>query len=663
MIGSWLTEIQRKLDTVSGLTGVREGFDDARYENDNRCGGAAQLAHDEVTGVNIENSLPQQDACMGCTDSTGHNDISQSNFTSNTANSPGQEGIMSTLAVVKPSNTDAHLTKQKLEEAGLRKRTLATLTEECGAYTPPEPSQSPLSLSGGHSLSMASPDAEIARFKLCADVVVDSNEGHQVAGTSGDGGDDEVCQGGDLGVSTFPASKCGAEGQLLRLQQLLAVEMESSRRLREENENLAQSLVVLQKETDTLRRSGLSSHDREKLTSLEREGLQLSEQLGRERERTKLLLEEKTRLGVQVASQEKRLEEEIARYNELQKCLDSEQWERGVAQQRVIELTFQLGEKDCRIKGLEKELSRYISELDDHRLNTNDVMESLKQEKDAFMTSLQRSQVEHKLQIKQLEEKLGHAECRADQAETRLAEHERDTLGSLRELRAALDDTEHQKRQLLQQMARTAEECASLRRDHIADMEMLQRKLFEVQGELQGVQDEKKESIQELLLWKGKYLQATKELDEAVKRATHAEVVNEQLKPKVQQPKQQIDDIGSSASDNTVSQRSPAPAPRDPFRGLSQFMMPNHVCEVNTGVSLVHFGGDVSGNDIPRGSRERIERELVRQAVEIEDLRRYKDEAEEAKKSLAALAAQHDLLMQMYGQLQEELHEQNRVPI
>ncbi|EAN86403.1 hypothetical protein C3747_280g12 [Trypanosoma cruzi] len=464
----------------------------------------------------------------------------------------------------------------------------------------------------------------------------------------------------------------GNEDQLLRFQQVLAEELEVSRLLREEKCCLQDRIGTLEKELRDLRlfKKNALLADPKKLEALEREGMELSTKLGNERERYKLLYEKKTQLESRVETLEKKLAQCALKEEEFQKSIAASHTDCEAAKQHAEELRVFVEVQESKLQQLqrqltsakqsraelvvehEKELAQQKAELTFQRESMSGALVSLQREKEAIASSLQRTQMEYERRIQELENKLLQANRRADQAEVRLTDHERSVLAPLRELRAALDDVERQKRLLMEEVEYWKGECSAAERSRESEKKHFTQRLADAQSEVQVAHDERLAAEQELQEFRGKHSQAHKALERALERASDAEAKKEQLSIALEEVVRRMED--ASSSNNNIS-------------------TPNSISHVGIGEMTRHSPISIEGGanstrvplfqvettesvgDFCRGSRSRAERELVRQAVEIERLRRVEEEGAEAKRKLLALAAQHDLLMQMYGELQEEL--------
>ncbi|EKF38550.1 hypothetical protein MOQ_001247 [Trypanosoma cruzi marinkellei] len=474
------------------------------------------------------------------------------------------------------------------------------------------------------------------------------------------------------GCQQRPLAAGGNEEQLLRFQQVLAEELEASRLLREEKCCLQDRLRTLEKELRDLRlfKKNALLADPHKLEALEREGMELSTKLGNERERYKLLYEKKTQLESRVEKLEKKLAQCALKEEEFQKSIAASHTDCEAAKKHADELRVLVEAQESKIQQLqrqlksakqnhaelvaehEKELVQQKSELIFQRESTSGALVSLQREKEAIALSLQRTQMEYEQRIQELENKLLQANRRADQAEMRLTDHERSVLAPLRELRAALEDVERQKRLLMEEVEYWKGECSAAERSRESEKKHFTQRLADAQSEVQVARDERLAAEQELQECRGKYLQVHKALERALERASDAEAKKEQLSIALEEVVRRMED--ASGSNNNSS--TPNSIPRTGIGEMTRHSPISTDGGANsTRVPLFQVEAAESVGDVCRGSRSRAERELVRQAVEIERLRRVEEEGAEAKRKLSALAAQHDLLMQMYGELQEEL--------
>ncbi|RNF21008.1 uncharacterized protein Tco025E_03547 [Trypanosoma conorhini] len=280
---------------------------------------------------------------------------------------------------------------------------------------------------------------------------------------------------------------------------------------------------------------------------------------------------------------------------------------------------------------------------------------SLQREKEALVSSLQQNQAEYEHRIQELESKLIQANRRTSQAEMRLTDNERSALAPLRELRAALDDVERQKKRLMEEVEYWKGEFSAMERGRESEKKHFTQRLTDMQSEMQLLQNERLAVEEELQQSRGKHSRAQRALEHALERASQAEAMKEQLTVALEEARRRVDSASSSNSNsNNIGAVTPIPGAGmgETARHSTPSFDASHSSIVRP---LFSVDSADSVSDVCRGSRRRVERELVRQAVEIERLRRVEEEGAEAKQKLLVIAAQHDLLMQMYGQLREEL--------
>ncbi|RNF07790.1 hypothetical protein TraAM80_03164 [Trypanosoma rangeli] len=472
------------------------------------------------------------------------------------------------------------------------------------------------------------------------------------------------------GVECNSLAGGGSEEQLLRFQQLLADEMEVSRLLREEKNRLEHRIVFLEKELSSLHllKKNAVHANMQKMEALEREGSELSRKLGKERERYKSLYEKKTQVENRLEVLEQKIAQFALREEEFQQRIAASHTDCETAKQRAEELSALLKEQEGDVRLLqqqltsakqsyaevvshhEKEISEQRTELKLQKENTSGMLVSMQQEKEALVSSLQQNQLEYERRIQELESKLIQANRRTAHAEMRLTDHERSALAPLRELRAALDDVERQKKQLMEEVEYWKGEFSAMERGRESEKKYFTQRLADMQSEIQSMQNEKLAFEQELQQSRVKHSQLQRALENSLERASHVEATKEQLTMALEEARRQVD----SASNSNNSTIALTPNVR---MGESARHQPPSFDESSGGTLRPLFPADAveSVSNVCRSNRSRVDRELVRQAVEIERLRRVEEEGAEAKQKLLVLAAQHDLLMQMYGQLREEL--------
>ncbi|KAG8346982.1 hypothetical protein ERJ75_001001700 [Trypanosoma vivax] len=674
MLNSWFSEIQKKLDDVSGLRQFTKhsgcSDEDARQPKDSVGIGDKQLTQAEL-GIGHEHTHeaqytgPQQES-TSC--GVEHDAVSAGAGTV-ACSCDARDGEPAPTERVNHNDSvgcdTLFLSGNVVPLVGPTTSCMATASENGDIHLSETPGTHCVSTCVSESGSQPQGCVEVSVSLVVPVVHNSSREIH--------GGEEPV--GKDTCGTVAVGTTC-IEEQLLRSQQLLIEEMEVSKCLREENERLVHSMVALQEELGTLRHAKCNAYDAEKFSALKQEGMQLSAELGKERERSKLLIEKKVQLSMRVTELEEELKQAQEREELLQKEAAASRAACQASDAQLQELLKSVDEKIAHVQELEArlsdaklshedlvakhktELSQRLAELNQQRDKSTEALEAMMREKEGFVSSLQRNQIECERRIQRLEEKLAHANRRADIAETRLTDHERDALGPLRELRAALDDMERQKKRLLVEAAYHAEECRALERAHSMQDEEHRRQLAELRDELQLTRNKKDAVIQELQRQGDQHKQLQKLLDGALERASRAESKNEELKLALQEAKNKVGNYTKCSQNNVDLNVSMPTLPLKEH--MRQPLTPLSSADTSTGVhwaSVLPFTMMDQQADPSRVGHGRLERELVRQAVEIESLQHAKAEGEEAKRKLAALVVQHDLLMQMYGQQQEELHQ------
>ncbi|KEG07932.1 hypothetical protein DQ04_08441020 [Trypanosoma grayi] len=703
MWGSWLDQIQKKLDDVSGLAEEADGnvqeYDGWEEDNDEE-GDEEEQEGKEVQKEDVANGRSKSGHSQ-VTELQQHQKQEQKNEGNAEGPLPPQppEPLEAASPIPDSDASECRPVPQNTTPMPARPASLAERTAEENVPAAPAPQSVPVADSvqgtGGGKLASVrtSPLSTISPVELptAAAITIPAAAAAASAAAVATFALTAVEHSSPLSTKPPPAGThqddAGGvveEGQLLRFQRQLAEEMEVSQLLREENQRLTRSVAVLEKEVGALRHAKKNAADPQKLAAVEREGAELATQLGKERERNKSLQEKKMQLEGRITALEDKIVQYAAKEEEWRQRVETSGAKFHASQEEVQELSAQLDAQGEVVRELQQqlstaqrshadleasyhqELSRHKSEMNHERENISDTLETLRREKESLVASLQRSQTAYERRLQEVEDKLVLANRRADNAETRLTDHERGSLGPLRELRTTMDDMERQKKLLLEEIEYATEECAALRRSRAADSESFAQRLANARNELQAARDEKSAVEQELLHWKGRHAQLQKALDVALERASRAEALSEQLSVAVEEARRRVDNISGSGSsskkpNNNNNNVTPKPSLHVEEEVAVGVLSPSlDMSGSHTRLALFQVESSETSADVCRGGRGRVERELVRQAVEIERLRRVETEAAATQQKLATLVAQHDLLMQMYGQLQEELQQQQQ---
>lgn len=477
---------------------------------------------------------------------------------------------------------------------------------------------------------------------------------------------------------SLPSSSAVDVEQLLRFQQQLAAEMERSSALSEENESLKRRLAIAEREAAAARKqvSEFSNAEAELSTLIER--------LGREKERSKTISEERKVLRERVRTLEQQLEEYQVKESAWQHGQQEQQQERGNAQQYIIRLEEEANRRVAQIDDLERKLTeaQHAKEVLTGQLqeaqrthqervealeeNSSGTVEHLQREVARLKESLQRTTAEYDERSSELERELSQANRRAHQAELRLSDLEHGSVGALRDLRSELEDMQSRVVSLTTELNAAREEhgelleqYGALKRARLADEANYKERVL-AQGALVATVKEERLAVERECAGLRQRLQtALQEAEDAKKKAQTAEASLAQMKSSLEEARRTPDDSGAAtplvhSGSGVHLQRPSLYTPAD----VSSSRVGRAAPPVNP---FLFTERDRPGLDTTDNkTRVRLEKEILRQSVELERLKKVEVEAAQTKKKLVELSAQHDILLQMFGQLEEEARQREQ---
>ncbi|CAC9465276.1 hypothetical_protein_-_conserved [Leishmania infantum] len=461
-------------------------------------------------------------------------------------------------------------------------------------------------------------------------------------------------------------------GQLLRFQQQLAEEMENVAKLQRQNASLKDRVSTLEEQlagaTSSLARTG----DSEQQISL------LIERLGKERERHKALAEERNQLKEHLQDLEEEVEEYRIREEGWISGQERQQENEIAAQQRIAQLENDMRSCNAIVDNLRTQLTEakhlngvlqnqveelkvsYSAQLDTVKESSSDTVDQLRQEVEQLRSSLQNLSTEYDTRTAELESEVQNANMHAHQAEARLSEMALGSVNTLQDLRSELEDSQRSSATWKAEAQKTRheyttllEQYASLKRSRAAAEADLRDRLSYESNTVSAL----RKGIRE---WEDRYLA----LQESV-GATQTEIEEQrktimQLESTIQKLKASgADMLSQSQSEVLVSTNAPpvkaslsepslSGSPSNEILGARLMSAP----PLNPFMSMKRPAWNDSRD---RKTRERLEEEVVRQSAELERVRAAAADAEVWKAKYDRLQEEHDLLLQLYGQLEEDV--------
>ncbi|KAK7198645.1 hypothetical protein NESM_000828100 [Novymonas esmeraldas] len=476
------------------------------------------------------------------------------------------------------------------------------------------------------------------------------------------------------GSSPLPAVSTTRESldtaQLLRFQRQLAEEMESVAALQRQNASLRERVSVLEGELAKTVACLSRAADNEQQVSL------LIEKLGREKERHKAVTEERNELQEQVQELEDELEECRVREESWISGHEQQKENESAAQQRIAQLEKDAQARDTVVDNLSTQLrevthqnsvfqnqvgelkASYSAQLDTVKESSVDTVEQLQREVEQLRSSLQNLSAEYDTRTAELEREVQHANLRSHQAESRLSEMELGSVGALQDLRGELEDLQRSSATWKAEAQKTRSECAEL----LDQYALLKRTRTAAEANLRDRLSAEAATVATLRKsnreWEERHLGL-----QATVRATQAEAEDQrktivQLEATIQKltassasvlsRSQSELLIGTGASSAIAAPLEGSPAGSVVAGRLSGRFVP--APPLNPFLSLER---PTWGDATDRKTRERLEQEVVRQSAELERVRAVAADGDAWRARYQRLREEHDLLLQLYGQLEE----------
>ncbi|KAL7699213.1 hypothetical protein NQL31_000030 [Lotmaria passim] len=460
--------------------------------------------------------------------------------------------------------------------------------------------------------------------------------------------------------------------QLLRFQQQLAEEMECVASLQKENTFLKGRVSALEGELSSANARLVKAAGNEEQIAL------LIEKLGKEKERHRAAANGRRELEERMQDLEEELEEYRVKEQGWIGGSEQQKQNENAAQQRIAQLERDLRARDTLTEDLNAKLcetahqnsvlqrqveelkASYSIQLDRVKETNSDTVDQLRSEVEQLRSSLQNLSTEYDARTAELEREVQQSNMRAHQAEARFSEAEFGSVTTLQDLRGELEDSQRsiaawkaESQKTRSEYTELLDQYALLKRSRAAAESDLRERLA---AESSAVAELRKD----LQKWEARYeaqqealREAQSESDEQKKTIMLLEAANQKLKTAT------TDILNRSQSD--VSVNSPAPTKGSSLE-MSLMGSPFTSRTAPRGAAaavplnpFVNRERPVWNDTTDRKTRERLEQEVLRQSTEVERLRQVANENAEWKNKFLQLQTEHDLLLQLYGQLEDEV--------
>ncbi|KAG5509534.1 hypothetical protein JKF63_06239 [Porcisia hertigi] len=473
--------------------------------------------------------------------------------------------------------------------------------------------------------------------------------------------------------STAMARESSDLGQLLRFQEQLAKEMENVTTLQCENAYLKDRVSVLEEELANATASLAQSGEGERHISL------LIEKLGRERERRKAVAEERSELKKRVQDLEEELEASRVREESWRSNQERVRGSQIAAQQRIAQLekdaqicnalvddlTTQLNEAKHSNGVLENQVEElrvsYATQLDTVKESSSGTADQLRHEVEQLRSSLQNLSNEYTTRVAGLEHEVQSASMRAHHAEVRLSEIEIESVNTLQDLRTELEDYQRCSATWKAEAQKTRNEYTELL-DRYAS---LKRSRAEAEVDLRDRLGSESNTVLALRKgiseWEERYLALQESVSVLQTEIGEQRKVILQLESTIQKMKassaERLDPPSSEVllcASTPAEGRAPSSEPPQSALHLSG-RLGGRLMSVPPPNPFVSVERSPWSDSTDRRTRERLQQEVVRQSAELERLRVASGEVEAWKEKYNRLQGEHDLLLQLYGQLEESV--------
>lgn len=470
-----------------------------------------------------------------------------------------------------------------------------------------------------------------------------------------------------------PATESQDVKQLLRFQRQLAEEMESAAQLQAENGALRSRVSALETELTAATAALAQTADVERQVSV------LIEKLGKEKERHKAAAALSSELEEQVQDLEEELEDFRIREEKWLSGQEQHHANEKAAQQRIDHLESEALSRDTLVENLSAQLREarhqvgvltnqvgelkvcHATQLDSVKESSSDVVEQVRREAEQLRNSLQQLSSEYDTRTAELERQVQQSNMRAHQAEARLSEMEFGSVNTLHDLRSELEDAQRSSATWKAEAQKTRNEYtelldqyASLKRARAAAESDLRDRLGVESAAVAALRKASREWEERYQALQDSARSAQAEAEE--QRRTIMQLESTVLKLKASS----VEALSRAPSEPSIAgvtaAAKPTPSLEASLSGTGSSGRPTG--RAMSALPLNPFANmerPAWGDAADRRTRERLEQEVVRQSAEVERLRTVAAEVAGWKTRHARLQEEHDLLLQLFGQVEEEL--------
>ncbi|CCW66842.1 unnamed protein product [Phytomonas sp. Hart1] len=321
---------------------------------------------------------------------------------------------------------------------------------------------------------------------------------------------------------------------------------------------------------------------------------------------------------------------------------------------------------ESKLQTMDTKHTNTVNDLNRHYL---EVQNRLENEIKDLREAMHRSRVELDEQACESERKICKANQRVHFATMHLAEAELRSANFLSDLKAELQDT--QKRIIILSSALDKarnetvdilEKYDNLKREQTVEKNNHREHQLRQAAALSEANKEIQLSKRQVGIFQEKLLTTQREVEELKRRCIMLEAVNMQktvpensdvnIEMIIDQEHDTLSKTANRFTDETLSQTSSSMLAtkqrQNDSVSHSRVFCPSSPLEANVLFSFMNR------DDTAVKSCDRLEKEIIRQAAEIGRLKGIEMEAADLRKKLAELKKKNDLLLQMYGQLEEE---------
>lgn len=506
------------------------------------------------------------------------------------------------------------------------------------------------------------------------------------------------------------ATSCVAlasEDQLLRLQKQFALEMEMTQTLREENALLKTRVAALMAELERMQNEQMSMDDmKNKMTWL-------IQKLMKTKNYNVELIKVRDDLRDKLCNVEDKLQQSRSECDKhCSKIRTIETSEHDCANM-IREMTIKMGVleeklntrnndleeaervRDALVKKLDEVELTYATKISTVQSSAVTSVSSLEEELAYTKATLANCIAENKNRVAELEQELDTMTTRARNAELDFHEEKRRAVELTAGLRGELGETSMRVTKLTEELKRLRGEHERTRQRNLED----KQKYDVAENKITQLTKRYDDATR---LWEGEKTLMQRQCDDLREVVTRAQAEAAAAQRELAELRAQEAMTGVNAAPAGASQRDMAPSPTDNLAPHQQEQeqqqeprsgLQSSVIASNKSGGAPHGASTPKGNAAPTAfassstkpvdsfaalpafsflehrsstsildtvdtrTRARVQKELIRLSMELEQSRLREAEMIDAKSQLADLRNKHDILLQMYGQLMETVNE------